>query len=198
MKQYRLKNPDLIKERKRKYYLEHRQQEINRTKKWQQDFPEKVNQKNRRWVLKNIERVRSRCREFRRNWRKNNPEKAREEKKRRLQNLEYRLKENFSKVIRNSLKTGKNGRHWESLVGYSLCDLMNHLESQFAEGMTWDNYGKWHIDHVRPVSSFNFNSYKDEEFRQCWSLGNLQPLWAKDNIRKGKRLDWAEIENAPR
>jgi len=88
--------------------------------------------------------------------------------------------------MRQSLKRNKNGYHWEKLVGYTLDNLIQHLESQFKEGMTWDNQGKWHIDHIRPIFSFDFDSYKDKEFRQCWALDNLQPLWAKDNLRKNK------------
>jgi hypothetical protein len=58
--------------------------------------------------------------------------------------------------------------------------------------MNWDNYGSggWEIDHIRPVSSFRFESTDDPEFRDCYALSNLQPLWRKDNMRKGAR--WQE------
>jgi hypothetical protein len=62
---------------------------------------------------------------------------------------------------------------------------MNHLEKQFTKGMTWDNYGEWHVDHIRPMSSFNFTSVDDPEFKECWALCNLQPLWELDNLSKG-------------
>jgi len=55
--------------------------------------------------------------------------------------------------------------------------------------MTWDNYGKWHIDHVIPTSVFNFEKPEDDDFKRCWSLQNLQPLWALDNIKKGNKLE---------
>ena len=90
----------------------------------------------------------------------------------------------------HSLKLRKNGHHWESLVDYSLEDLMTHLESQFAEEMSWENRGKWHIDHIRPLVSFSYESPDDPEFKECWSLKNLQPLWAEENMRKHSRLDW--------
>jgi hypothetical protein len=61
---------------------------------------------------------------------------------------------------------------------------MNYLESQFVEGMSWENHGKWHIDHIKPVCSFNFNSREDEDFKKCWALENLRPLWAKENLKK--------------
>lgn len=98
-----------------------------------------------------------------------------------------RISRGISQYICLSLKNGKQGYHWEDAVGYSLDDLMTHLESQFTKGMTWENHGKrgWHIDHIRPVADFNFESPDDPEFKECWSLWNLQPMWAKDNLSKG-------------
>ena len=88
--------------------------------------------------------------------------------------------------MRRSLSATKGGAHWEELVGYTLHDLQSHLEKQFTNGMSWDNYGKWHIDHIRPMCSFNITDYQCEDFKKCWSLGNLQPLWALDNqIKNG-------------
>jgi hypothetical protein len=93
--------------------------------------------------------------------------------------------------MRQSLNGGKCGRRWTELVGWTVDDLKQHLESQFTEGMTWDNHGQvgWHIDHKIPVSSFNITSYKCNDFKKCWSLNNLQPLWYDDNIRKGNKVE---------
>lgn len=101
----------------------------------------------------------------------------------------YRLSRNVSRAIRGAVAGGKDGRRWEELVGYTRAELVEHLEKQFDEKMSWDNYGSyWHIDHIVPKSSFKFNCYEDESFRRCWSLNNLQPLEAKENIRKGNRF----------
>ena len=54
--------------------------------------------------------------------------------------------------------------------------------------MGWDNYGEWHVDHIRPIASFNFESVDCAEFKECWSLDNLQPLWAFDNLSKGTKI----------
>jgi hypothetical protein len=67
-------------------------------------------------------------------------------------------------------------------------DLMSHIEKQFKEGMSWKNYGEWHIDHIIPQSWLPFNSLEDENFIKSWCLSNLQPLWAKENISKGNRF----------
>jgi hypothetical protein len=72
-------------------------------------------------------------------------------------------------------------------LGYTIEELMSHLEKQFTEGMTWENYGEWHVDHIKPMSSFKFESVDDPEFKECWKLENLQPLWEEDNLSKGPR-----------
>jgi hypothetical protein len=54
--------------------------------------------------------------------------------------------------------------------------------------MTWDNYGEWHVDHKIPMTSFNFETTDDREFKLCWCLDNLQPLWGPDNLSKGTKL----------
>jgi len=82
------------------------------------------------------------------------------------------------------LRGNKLGYHWECLVGFNLDQLKNHIERKFIKGMSWDNMGDWHIDHIIPIAAFNFETADDSDFRRCWSLKNLQPLWAADNSRK--------------
>ncbi len=103
-------------------------------------------------------------------------------------NPTLKLSRNISQAIRTSLKNGKEGNHWENLVSFSLNDLVGHLESNFQQGMSWNNYGEWEIDHIVPISKWNFKSYKDLDFKKCWSLSNLQPLWALDNIKKSNKF----------
>jgi hypothetical protein len=132
---------------------------------------------------------------FTRSWQKRNPEKVRKEKrlfsrKKRL-TLMGGLNCRIANLIRYSLKGGKNKRHWECLVGYTLNELKSHLEKLFTDGMTWENMGLWHIDHKIPISHFHFTTPDDLSFKQCWALHNLQPLWAIDNMKKGnRRIDW--------
>lgn len=103
--------------------------------------------------------------------------------------LTSKLRNCVSTNIRQSLKGNKNRRRWECLVGYTIDELMGHLEKLFKPGMTWENQGsEWHIDHIIPVSVFNFTTYTDLDFKKCWALSNLRPLWAKENISKGAKL----------
>ena len=105
----------------------------------------------------------------------------------RAENPSFAIRERMSAGIKNSLRDGKNGRSWERLVGYTVTDLMRHLERQFLSGMSWDNRGEWHIDHILPLASFKFTRPDDPEFRAAWALTNLRPLWAKDNMRKSDK-----------
>jgi hypothetical protein len=103
---------------------------------------------------------------------------------RRQRSVRQRINESMSSMIYIALKEKKNGHKWEDLVGYTCDDLMSHLENQFKDGMSWDNKGEWHIDHIIPRSQFHFSSYNDADFKKCWSLDNLQPLWATENLTK--------------
>lgn len=132
-------------------------------------------------------------------YRQNNSEKFKEiykkSRKKRILNLTFHLNKTISHSIYRSLKKNKNGYHWETLVNYNLQDLMTHLEKHFKPGMTLKNHSKygWHIDHIIPVSWWKFNTPQDREFKQCWSLCNLQPLWKEENESKGNRIKKLEV-----
>lgn len=107
--------------------------------------------------------------------------------KERLRNVPtVRLRNNFGSLLRHHLKQKNSGTF--TAVGYTVEELTAHLQAQFVEGMTWDNYGAvWHIDHIKPASLFKYSSVEDLEFTACWSLNNLQPLFKLDNLKKGAR-----------
>jgi hypothetical protein len=85
-----------------------------------------------------------------------------------------------------AIKRNNKSKKTLDLLGCSIEQLKTHLESQFTEGMSWENYGKWHIDHIIPLSSFNL---QDEiQLSKSCHYSNLQPLWAKDNLSKGNKI----------
>jgi hypothetical protein len=112
------------------------------------------------------------------------------ERKRRAEDPKYRLGVRTRTAVwqllkeRNINKTNKTF----NLLGYSIEELMTHLEVLFTTGMTWDNYGEWHVDHKIPMNSFQFDSTDDIGFKECWKLSNLQPLWGPENLSKGTKL----------
>lgn len=99
-------------------------------------------------------------------------------------NINQRLSGILSNAIYMALKGRKGNKHTMDILGYTIEELREHMETQFQKGMTWDNYGDWHIDHRIPKIWFDFSSYADEAFKECWSLDNLQPKWASDNKKK--------------
>ncbi len=173
-----------------KQYHEDNAEHIKKCKKqYRKDNAEYFRQYNKQWCLNNFEKHNR----YKKVWAKNNPEKAkkalRKSQKKRILIPKNRLSMRFSYLIWKSLKGNKNGNHWESLVNYNLLDLMAHLENKFKPNMSWDNYGKWHVDHIIPISLWKFNSYNDREFSQAWSLANLQPLWGVENLSKSNRTE---------
>jgi len=103
---------------------------------------------------------------------------------------QVRLRTGIGAAIAHSLKgRTKGGNGWQTILGYTIHDLVKHLESKFQEGMSWENYGLfgWHVDHVKPVSMHSYEEVTDQEFLDCWAITNLQPLWAAENMAKGNR-----------
>ena len=128
---------------------------------------------------------------------KNKEEINRKRRERYNKDAVLRLNDRMSNLIYQALKENKNEQHWEDLVGYTINDLKQHLESQFNENMNWDNMGSptdftddtqyyWEIDHIIPKGTFNYTKSTDHDFQICWSLANLRPLYWKDNRSRPK------------
>jgi len=171
--------------------------EYNR--KWAKDNSEKIKGYNKKYYQKNKEKIKELAKEQSKKWRKENPEKMEryqkewERKNKDKRNIysnewrkrikdspkypKFRLDLSMANAIWYALKRNKNHRKWQKLVGYTIKDLMIHLESQFDDKMNWQNYGSyWWVDHIKPKSLFKYNEPEDEEFKECWALENLQPL----------------------
>jgi hypothetical protein len=144
--------------------------------KWSKENRDYLNGYHKEWRDKNIDRHRKNKRTY--------------EKTRKANDPIYKLINNFRTAIYQVLKENnvqKNGHYFEVLK-YSPEELIGHLENQFKDGMTWGNYGEWHVDHILPISVYNIQEIGDEEFMKCWSLSNLQPMWGKENIRKSNKI----------
>jgi len=163
MKKYHSK-PE-TKERKRKNY-----------DKWYENNKEHRKQYLKEYRENNIEKIRKTKRDYERNRKARDPL--------------YKLISNFRTAIYQVLKESNvdKNEHYFDVLPYSQGELIQHLENQFTDDLTWDNYGEWHVDHIIPISSFNIQEMGDEEFIKCWSLKNLQPLWGEENIRKSNSI----------
>lgn len=147
-----------------------------------------VNEARRQWSKLNKDKIKEKDERYKLKY----PDRNKELKKRQHEinknNIFLKINGNISTAIWRTIKGNKNGKHYETILGYKLQDLIKHLESKFKPGMAWGNYGRWHIDHIIPISLWEFESYQDREFKQCWALCNLQPLWARENIAKKNKI----------
>lgn len=107
--------------------------------------------------------------------------------KRHATNPQARLATLLRNRVRKALKGGTSGASVLDAIGCSLDDLMSHLAAQFLDGMTWANHGEWHIDHRRPLSSFDLTD--PDQYSAACHFKNLQPLWGRENQSKGSRYD---------
>ena len=160
-------------------------------KKWRDSNKEHLSLKHKNWSEKNREHLT----EYHKQWRTENVDKWRKtkrdyEKNRKDSDPLYKLVSNFRTAIWTVLKESNVDKygHYFDVLQYSPEELINHLEKQFKDNMTWDNYGIWHVDHKLPITSFDIQEMGDEEFMKCWSLDNLQPMWGEENIRKSNKV----------
>jgi hypothetical protein len=98
----------------------------------------------------------------------------------------FKLKSYLRRRLNKILKSKDRSLGLNELIGCSNNDLKIHMEKQFLPGMSWDNYGKWHCDHIKPLDSFSLSGESD--LKAAWHYTNLQPLWAKDNMSKGSKI----------
>lgn len=177
-KQYYLatyeKNKETIKEKAKQYYYQNKHKE---------EYKEKVRARVRRSYYKHAEKRKA----ARKRWMKENRDRINTRKKELYRTSEiYRLSEILRSRLLKALKTNQKKSKTLDYLGCSVDTLKNHLEKQFQDGMTWENQGQWHIDHIRPLSSFDLTN-ESEIFEAC-HYSNLQPLWAEDNLRKGAKV----------
>lgn len=187
MKAYREENKEACVARAQTWAEENREKSRRIKSAWKKRNPEVVRRHAREAAAKKDPELKARIKKV---YRSENPHVARAyTQKRRAENPHQRVHDAMGNRFRDVLRSNKGGKSWRELAGYGVKELRAHLEKQFWPGMTWENYGKWHIDHIRPVASFDFTVEFEKTVRACWALSNLQPLWAIDNIKKGKKWD---------
>ena len=163
-------------EANKRYYKKNKEEISEWYKEWAKENETERKTYSQQWNKDNREHVNQYKRDY--------------ERKRRAEDPKYRLGVRTRTAVWQMLKernVNKMNKTFD-LLGYSLEELMAHLEALFTIGMTWDNYGEWHVDHKIPMASFNFETTDDREFKLCWCLDNLQPLWGPENLSKGTKL----------
>lgn len=186
-KLYYERNKQRIAEQGREYRARNQEAIRARRARYKEQSHNNILESNRR----NYRRLKAAGRQY--EWRDANREKAREYHreycKKWLSSGKRRVCHTIAVLMGRSLRRGKDGYSWEKLVGYRRAELVRHIERQFIKGMSWDNFGEWHIDHILPVAMFDFERPEDDGFKACWALTNLRPFWGIENMSKGdKRL----------
>jgi len=174
-------------EKNKEYQRKKRENNPNRDKIYYRKNAEKIKIYNHQWYLDNKEKADSKKYKYAQEHKKERNEYLRNKYK---TDLKFNLNIKIQKIIGSSLKGNKNGRHWEDLVGYNLKDLIKHLNKTMPNGYYWNDVltAKLHIDHIIPISAFNFTQPKHTDFKRCWALSNLRLLPAKENIRKSNKI----------
>lgn len=189
--EYYLKNKDRIIERQKNYYKNNKEKRLNYADSYYQENKESI-----------LESQKERQQNKRTDITKYHNEY---DKKRRNTDPIYKIRKSVSIAIYSALKIQNSSKQGQSVINYlpyTILELKKHLENQFEPWMNWNNHGmhnsvlynkkdattwKWNIDHIIPQSKFPYMSMNDDNFKKCWSLGNLRPLLSKTNLEKGNK-----------
>lgn len=183
---------DCCKLRSKKFYRDNKEYYQKRYT----DNQEKILNHNKHWNNQNKEKIDKHKQKFKENnpfyyreYLKLNKEKinmqtrARSAYRRKTDPL-YKLKNNYRNRLYDFYRGVNRSKKSEEILGLSWVEFKQYLESKFIEGMTWENYGKWHIDHIIPLAS----AKNAKELEKLFYYTNCQPLWAKENLRKGDKI----------
>jgi len=154
------------------YYQKHRDYLKGRVMARAKAHPGQIKASNKAYYRKNCDRIKQRTMAY--------------ERKRRAESIEYRLRHNLRRRIPNAIRQGVKAGSAIRLLGCTIDYFKDYIAARFRPGMTWDNYGEWHLDHIKPLASFDLTDL-DQMVIACYYT-NMQPLWAADNMRKGARF----------
>lgn len=207
IKEYQKNNAEHIAKKQKEWRKTNLEYNREYHKQYYEDNIEKLCKKQRDYHKNNIENIHKQKKIYNKNnvdkkskydkeYRKNNTEKLRKKQrayqyKRRNNNILFKLISNIRHRIGNSIKNGgfKKSSRTASILGCTFEEFQIHIENQFTDGMTWVNYGLWHLDHIYPVSM----AESEDHLLQLNHYTNFQPLWAEENIRKSNKV----IDNQP-
>jgi len=152
--------------------LECKQCNNNDLKNWMKNNKEHYKKWRKEYDLINKDKVDSRRRRYQKN--------------RLLRDSSFKLRRNLRRRIWGALKENTKSDSTIKLIGCSIDELKKHLESKFQDGMDWNNYGVWHVDHIIGCANFDLSDPKQQQI--CFHYTNLQPMWGEHNRQKGSRL----------
>jgi len=186
MREWGRKNPEKLKANRKASYLRNREARLANMKSWASRNPDKCRAGHLRYYAANRDKAIKRAVEFNRTPR-GLENRARWKRNKKETDLSFRLGCNLRCRIWWALNSqnAKKSIRTKELIGCPVSFLEKHLEDQFKPGMTWENYGEWHIDHIMPCARFDLTDPLQQKI--CFHFTNLQPLWATENLSKGAR-----------
>lgn len=222
-KKYRDKNIDAVRKRSRAYREANLETVRKKQKEYNRLNSEMLNKKHLARYYNDREKYLSKFKEYRdsrtpeqvaakklydRQYKKNNKEKyakwrtdnieslrayRRADQAKRMSDVNYKLKKNLRSRLRIALKGIAKSNTTEKLLGCTIQYFQEHIQKQFIDGMSWDNYGRkgWHVDHKKPCAEFDLRI--TEEQNKCFHYSNLQPLWWYDNLKKGANYQEQQV-----
>jgi hypothetical protein len=187
-RQWRKNNPERYEEIIKKYLEKNKHMSSKeRTQKYREkeEWREKFKESRKKYYLNNIDQERKKRREYY----YNNKEKERKKndkwrKNKLINDGFFRMKRRLRERIRNYMKGKHIGKKTKDIIGLEYDEFKTYISDKFTDGMCWDNYGKWHLDHIIPLCE----AKNEEELFKLNHYTNLQPLWAEDNIKKNRKL----------
>jgi len=204
MRNFYAKNAESVKARANAYRLANREKVLAAKKVYREANPEKVAAGKRgfylrnraaviakqqaRWRVRDVEAARAIKRE--RRLRNHAAELGKERvyaRRRYAEDIQFRLANVLRARMRGALRSNHRAGSAVRDLGCSIVEFRDYLAAKFAEGMTWANWGEWHIDHIRPLSSFDLTDRA--QFLRAAHFTNMQPLWAHENLAKGAKLE---------
>jgi len=150
-----------------------------------EEFKKKTNLKKKEYYRKNIEQEREKSKKYYHDNKQILQKRNIEWKKNKRKNDGfYRMKINLRHRLRDYLLGESKSKRTKDIVGLDKMEFKSYIENKFLHGMNWDNYGRWHLDHIKPLCQAKDN----DEALLLNHYTNLQPLWAEDNLRKNRKL----------
>lgn len=161
---------------------ETRKRILARNKRWREENHELKLEMDRRWRANNRERHRA----YSRKWVQDNPERSRAYQKEYYLDMHHHLARSLRIRMNQAVNNNQKAGSVVADLGCSISAFKLYIENQFEDEMTWNNYGKWHLDHVLPLASFDLTDR--QQFLEAANWLNYQPLWAEDNLTKGSKV----------
>lgn len=163
------------------YNKKYREEHKEKMKKYYQKHEKKIRNQHKKWCKKNTQKIKKyyqkhKCKILEQHKKRSN--------KRRKNDINFKLICYLRTRIYNAIKQNSKSKSTIELLDCTIPELKQHLENQFKKDMTWNNYGKWHTDHIKTCASFDLS--KPEDQKKCFHYTNLRPLWAEENLSRQK------------